>query len=334
MKRLLAWPRRTEKGLGNGDIDRGLEGRELGILGQPVVALGSGTVLGAEVFARWHHPDRGELKPNDFLPAFDSQGRGGELTRFVIDEALAWLTSWRCAGREWDVSVNLGPADLLDPTIVSAIHMRLLAREVSARALCLELALPFLARGPLRALATYRELDGLGVRIAFDGAPIAAPAFAALEPPPDSILKIHRDHIPGLGTEVDLRESAAIAELVATARAAGVRTTAVGVESSEELDAVEALGFDAAQGHFICPPAPYAAIEAWLGMWVAEPVAPAMLLRPDMPMRAPVENSVRAMHERLARIFAAGTERSPTAEEIFEETRAGTQGRTAGSGTV
>ena len=99
--------------LSNVDIDNALKNKDFEVLFQPIFDLGNGALARVETFVRWRHPKLGLLPPGAFISFFESQGRMGELTRYVLGNALREYTEWR---GPWPpgLSVNLALSDLSD----------------------------------------------------------------------------------------------------------------------------------------------------------------------------------------------------------------------------
>ena len=108
---------------------RGAVGRgELGLVYQPIVALASGRIVGAEALLRWNHPTRGRLHPADFLAAAASAGALPDIERWVVEEAC------RCAGT-WPTIDETGVRPLLTVNARPASWPhRISSRRSSARA--------------------------------------------------------------------------------------------------------------------------------------------------------------------------------------------------------
>ena len=114
----------------SGELRRGLERGEVVPYFQPIVELASGRVIGYEVLARWLHPDRGLLPPNDFLPLAEETGLLVELGSRMLRDSLAQLAHWRAAGYPFAncaLSVNVGTRQLVDPVVLR--HGRRRARR-------------------------------------------------------------------------------------------------------------------------------------------------------------------------------------------------------------
>src|SRR3989442_679595 len=92
-----------------GDLRRGLEEGALVLHYQPKLELATGRVEGVEALARWAHPTRGLLPPQEFVPLAEQTALAGPLTLQVLEAALRQCRAWREAGRELTVAVNVPP---------------------------------------------------------------------------------------------------------------------------------------------------------------------------------------------------------------------------------
>jgi diguanylate cyclase (GGDEF)-like protein len=110
------------------ELRRAIAEGELVLHYQPKVALDSGRVVGMEALVRWQHPTRGLLAPDQFVPLAERTGAIADLTRWVVDAALAEHRAWRAAGIDLPVAVNLAAANIVDVALPDAIAA-LLARH-------------------------------------------------------------------------------------------------------------------------------------------------------------------------------------------------------------
>src|SRR3712207_8643301 len=96
------------------DLRTAEERRELLVVFQPKVEPRTGRVIGAEALARWHHPERGPISPDVFIPLAEHGGLIRPPTLYVLEQALRRRATWARTGHDLDVAGNLSPNSLLD----------------------------------------------------------------------------------------------------------------------------------------------------------------------------------------------------------------------------
>ncbi|MCU1504963.1 MAG: hypothetical protein JWM12_4317, partial [Ilumatobacteraceae bacterium] len=99
------------------ELRRALERGEIVPYYQPMVELDSGHLIGFEVLARWRHPERGLLGPDQFLPMAEETGLIGDLGAAVLRASISRLGLWRTSTprlADLFVSVNVGLRQLSD----------------------------------------------------------------------------------------------------------------------------------------------------------------------------------------------------------------------------
>ena len=110
-----------------GEVRPALERGEFTLFYQPQIALRTGRVTGVEALLRWRHPQQGMIPPLQFISLIEQTALVGPLTLHVIDLALRQSTSWRQAGLELGMSVNLSARNLHDPELPAQIESALAA---------------------------------------------------------------------------------------------------------------------------------------------------------------------------------------------------------------
>jgi diguanylate cyclase (GGDEF)-like protein len=249
----LALGRQLRAGLGRG---------ELAVYYQPKVDPQLGRVLGVEALARWQHPSHGLLMPPDFLPLAARSGLMPQLTRFVLDRALAQLASWRAEGLDLTVAVNLSVSDLLDDELPRDVGRMLAARNVPPTCLALEVTEDGLIADPQSAAETLDAIARLGVRIALDDFGTGWSSLAHLRRLPVDELKIDRSFVRDMAT--DEEDAAIVRTTIDLARSLRLRVVAEGVEDEQTWSLRADLGCDAIQGFVLSRPLPAAQLATWL----------------------------------------------------------------------
>ena len=228
------------------DLRYALERGEFVLHYQPVVDLATGAVAGHEGLIRWCHPDRGLLLPGTFISIAEETGLILPLGRWVLQQGIATLATWRAAGWEGWMSLNLAPRQLLEEGIEDEVRRLLVDHDVPPSALHLEVTESESIRGDAQAKETMGALAALGVGIALDDFGTGYSSLERAAALPVSALKVDRAFVQGLGSD---RVLAAIAEAaIAFGHALGVSVVGEGVETVEQERLLASLGCDYGQG--------------------------------------------------------------------------------------
>ncbi len=249
-----------------GRIRAALDAREFVLHFQPQVNMRSGAVRGVEALIRWAHPTRGLVAPGEFLPMTEGHALGVALGEWVIEAALAQLETWRAAGLDFTIGVNVGSLHLQQADFFDAL-MAAFARFPSVPRDRLEIEiLESTALGDIahtsRVIAQCREQ---GVRFALDDFGTGYSSLAYLKRLPVDVLKIDQSFVQDM---LDNAESMAILEAVlGLSKTFGYETVAEGVETMRHAHILLGLGCELAQGYCIARPMPAEAIPGWIADW-------------------------------------------------------------------
>ena len=183
------------------DLDAALVHRQFVLHYQPKIDVETGAVFGAEALVRWEHPTRGVLYPDAFLPVVEQSGLMNAVTRLVLESAVMQLASWRAAGLDLSVAVNLSASDLLDESLPERIAGLLEEHGVPADTLELEITESVIMIDPKRAREVLEALRALGLRIAVDDYGTGYCALAYLRDLPLDTLKIDRSFVATMASD-------------------------------------------------------------------------------------------------------------------------------------
>jgi diguanylate cyclase (GGDEF)-like protein/PAS domain S-box-containing protein len=236
------------------DLRRALDRGELRLHYQPVVSLASGHVVALEALARWAHPQRGMLLPEEFIPLADETGLIVPLGRWAVAEACRQLRAWQSSGlaEHLRVSVNLSSRQFSHHGLLAEIAESL--RESGARAASLELELTeaSLMEDADRAAGVVEALHGLGVRLALDRFGTGYSSLGALHRFPLDTLKIDRSFAQALADPDG--EAHVVRSALALGRSLELDVVAQGVESAEQLERLRRLDCERVQGFHLGRP--------------------------------------------------------------------------------
>jgi EAL domain-containing protein (putative c-di-GMP-specific phosphodiesterase class I) len=229
---------------------------------QPKINAGDETVHSVEALVRWHHPTRGLLFPNQFLPAAEYAGLMRPVAALVLDMALGQIRSWRDQGITLTVAVNLSTTNLLDLGLVETIAGLLRRHDLPPQSLILEITESTLTTDSQRARNTMSALRRLGTRLSLDDYGTGWSSLARLQDLSVDELKLDRVFVARLA--LDPRSIAIVRSTVALAHSLGADLVAEGVEDNVTLRALRQYGCNITQGNVHSPPLPPEDFQRWL----------------------------------------------------------------------
>jgi diguanylate cyclase (GGDEF)-like protein len=238
------------------DLRKALVAGEFELYYQPLVNLERNEVSGCEALIRWRHPEKGMISPADFIPLAEENGFIVPLGEWAIREASRTATIWP---EHIKIAVNLSPVQFKSPGLVQAVLGALATSGLQPRRLELEITERVLLDDNAATLATLHHLRALGVRVVMDDFGTGYSSLSYLQSFPFDKIKIDRSFIK----EVADRKSAVdiVRAMAALASGLGMATTAEGVETKEQLDAVKAEGCTEMQGFLFSRPLPAQEVE-------------------------------------------------------------------------
>jgi diguanylate cyclase (GGDEF)-like protein len=254
-----------------GELRSAIEEGQLVLHYQPKVALGRDQVIGVEALVRWDHPRHGLLPPGEFVPLAERTGAIADLTEWVLDTALSQCRTWRDAGLDLPVAVNLAAPNLVDAGLPDLVAELLARWEVPGDRLECEISEHTVMADPRRALDVMERLRGLGVRLSLDDYGTGRASLAYLKSLPLDEVKIDRSFVSGMAQDSD--DAAIVRSTIELARNLGLGVVAEGVESEAILRDLADLSCDIAQGFFLSRPLPVRELDAWMAARGVKPSA-------------------------------------------------------------
>jgi EAL domain-containing protein (putative c-di-GMP-specific phosphodiesterase class I) len=236
------------------ELRRAIEQDELVLHYQPKISLPAGELIGVEALVRWQHPTRGLLGPDEFVPFAERTGAVADLTRWVVDRALA-----QCRALDVPVAVNLAAANIVDLTLPSAIGAALERHGVPAGRLVCEISEHTVMADPVRASDVLGGLRELGVGLSLDDFGTGHSSLSYLKRLPLDEVKIDRSFVAGMAE--DENDAVIVRSTIDLARNLGLRVVAEGVETAKIMDTLAELRCDVAQGYFISRPVEFQALS-------------------------------------------------------------------------
>jgi diguanylate cyclase (GGDEF)-like protein/PAS domain S-box-containing protein len=237
------------------DIGRALAQQEFFLEYQPIVDLGSRSLLGVEALVRWRHPDAGVLMPARFVPVIEECGQIGKLGSWVLRQACRDLCAWRSSvagGSELRLAVNISGRHLQHGELTRDVAQALQDSGLEPGNLVIELTESTTMYNTEANLERFRRLKALGVRLAIDDFGTGYSSLSYLHRFPIDILKIDRSFVSYLTNSENGPELARA--VITLGDTLGLETVAEGVEHESQVAALLELGCVAGQGFLFAKP--------------------------------------------------------------------------------
>jgi diguanylate cyclase (GGDEF)-like protein len=222
---------------------------------QPIVNLRENRIAGCEALLRWKHPVRGVISPAEFIPVAEDTGMINALGEWVLTKACAEAAAWP---EDIRLAVNVSPIQFRSQAFPLKVAMALAASGLPANRLELEITEAVLIRDDAAALAMLHSLRGLGVRIALDDFGTGYSSLSYLQRFPFDKIKIDRCFVKDIAEPGG--SGSIVQAVVNIAAARKIATTAEGVETQEQLEALRGFECTEIQGYLFSRPVPAADI--------------------------------------------------------------------------
>jgi diguanylate cyclase (GGDEF)-like protein len=244
------------------DLRRAIPRGELSLVFQPVVDLVTRRPVRAEALLRWQHPQRGAVRPDEFIPLAERSGLMSLITPWVVEAALAQCRAWLDAGLEVPVAVNVSAIDLQGGELAELVQNGLARHDLEPRLLAVEVTETSLLGDAGAACSSLQAIADLGVTVSIDDFGTGWSSLAYLKHLPAGEIKLDRTFV---GTMVaDPRDAAIVRAAIGLGQALGVEIVAEGIEDEATAVALTGLQCTTGQGYLFARPMPAAELAASL----------------------------------------------------------------------
>jgi diguanylate cyclase (GGDEF)-like protein/PAS domain S-box-containing protein len=234
------------------DLSNAIGAGQLRLMYQPLINAHDQSLIGFEALIRWHHPTRGIVPPNDFIPLAEETGLIMNLGDWVIEEACRAASTWP---ENISVAVNLSARQLVLPALPATVSAALSRYRVQANRLELEVTETVFLEDTAGSLDVLKRLRALGVGIALDDFGTGYSSLGYLNKAVFHKLKIDGSFVREAAKN---KETVAIIQsIVQLARSFRMTITAEGVETADDFTRMKDLGCHQIQGYLFGRPMSY-----------------------------------------------------------------------------
>ncbi len=244
------------------DLRDALANEEFEIFYQPVYDLSENRICGFEALLRWHHPSRGMVSPGDFISLAEEIGLIVPLGEWVLRNACVQATSWP---EHVKLAVNVSAVQFKSERLVKTVTDALTISGLPARRLELEITESVLLAHNVTTMDKLHELRNFGVGISMDDFGTGYSSLSYLRSFPFDKIKIDQSFVRMMSAKDG--SLAIVRAMAALGSSLGIRTTAEGVETKEQLAWLRSVGCNEAQGYLFSPPVATREIPRLLAKW-------------------------------------------------------------------
>ncbi|WP_411390555.1 putative bifunctional diguanylate cyclase/phosphodiesterase [Pseudomonas sp. MPB23] len=254
------------------NLRRALTQNELDVFYQPKLCLRSGRLLGMEALLRWNHPEKGMIRPDQFISVAEETGLIIPIGKWVARQACRMSKQLSAAGMgNLQVAINLSPKQFSDPDLVASIATILAEEGLPANLLELELTEGLLLEATEDTRLQLDQLKSLGLTLAMDDFGTGYSSLSYLKKFPIDIIKIDRSFIHEIPDNQDDMEITSA--VIAMAHNLKLKVVAEGVETAEQLAFLRRHRCDVGQGYLFDRPIPGSELMEKLRRYPRGPIA-------------------------------------------------------------
>ena len=237
------------------DIRRGLERGEFEVYYQPITCLKLGTLSGFEALARWNHPTKGRIRPDDFIPICEETGLIIPLSNWLLEEACKATKVWQVNYPEHPairMSVNLSSQQFREFQLINEVERVLEKTGLEGKFLKLEITESILINNLEMVTEIILNLRQLGIQFSIDDFGTGYSSLSYLHQFPVDTIKIDRSFVSQMQT--DGENSAIVKAIVTLAHMLNMDVIAEGIETTSQLAQLRLLECEYGQGFFFSRP--------------------------------------------------------------------------------
>ncbi len=254
-------PHKPERLTMMGELRKGLDRGEFQFYYQPKVDIAAQKITHVEALVRWIHPERGFMPPDDFIPLAEQTGNIQKLTEWALETAISQSKTWKDAGIDLIVAINLSARDLTNRRLPEQIGRLLEAHGVAAKNIVLEITESAIMEDKDNAMAVLTALNKMGHTLSIDDYGTGYSSMAYLKALPVQEIKIDKSFVLNLASNNE--DEILVRSTIDLGHNLGLKVTAEGVEDEASLNILNKYGCETGQGYFISKPVPATDIETF-----------------------------------------------------------------------
>ncbi|WP_062065194.1 two-component system response regulator [Cellvibrio sp. OA-2007] len=234
------------------DLRKAITNHEFELHYQPIVNLKTQKVVSAEALLRWHHPTRGTISPDEFIPYAQESGLIVPIGDWVIQQACAQASQWHAAGFPIAVSINVSARQFEQENLTNIFMQALSKNQFSARYLIVEITEQMFLQNTEHNLKHISELKQIGIKISLDDFGVGYSSLSYIVRFAPHYLKIDRSFINRIGTAKEHDEM--VNAIIGLSNIIPMQIVGEGIEEISQQIFLSARNCDLGQGYLFSHP--------------------------------------------------------------------------------
>ena len=217
---------------------------------QPRVGAHSGCLTSMEALVRWERPEHGLIYPSEFIDMAEDGGLIVEIGEIVIDKVCRQLAQWRSSGLQVvPVSVNVSPQQLKSGMLSAYLANRMQFYGIESSLIEAELTESAVIDRSTTVTKELATLRNMGIKLMIDDFGTGYSSMAQLHRLDVDVLKVDKGFTKALSEGQEGKQL--FHAIMSMATALDMCVVAEGVETVEEVNALQTLACDEIQGYII-----------------------------------------------------------------------------------
>ncbi len=237
-------------------LQTALQNNELELFFQPIVDINNGKMLAAEALLRWKQPEKGYIPPVEFIPVAESSRLIISIGNWVIEEVCRYLDEWRKEGlQQITIGINLSMVQFQQNNIlIEHIKKCLHKYDIEPDKLDFELTESVLMQNPFKVISVLNQIRTLGCSVSLDDFGTGYSSLSYLKSLPIDTLKLDRSFI--LFLQENSKDTVIVSSVINIAHCLGLNILTEGIETEEQLQQLQKMNCNFAQGYYFSRPEP------------------------------------------------------------------------------
>ncbi|MEN0036461.1 MAG: EAL domain-containing protein [Cellvibrio sp.] len=237
------------------DLRKAITNHEFELYYQPIINLKTNQIASAEALLRWHHPTRGMVPPNDFIPYAQENGMIIPIGDWVIKQACADAAEWKEAGFPINVSINVSVRQFEQNNLLDVFTKALASSQLPAEKLIVEITEQMFLENTENNLEQISALKNIGIRISLDDFGVGYSSLSYIVRFAPHYLKIDRSFVSRIGEAKEHDEM--VNAIIGLSKIIPMKIVGEGIEEESQRDFLASRGCDMGQGYLFSRPVPH-----------------------------------------------------------------------------